>query len=185
MYFLYAVAKFLGVLSFLLPFAELFAVTVFTLALQTVRVRARSHEVRVHALDPVAALGVGLASAIAVVALWACGACSLWWLCALPLLIYGCQVRIQVNASGAHITRRALYVISWSSQALSLKDISFACDGWGDFIDPEELRVVIDPHEAVVLGWSTKGSGDRAEVLAATFNAGVAEVLQRVHTPSS
>ncbi len=154
----------------------------FSLALSSVRLVESRERVRLTSLDPYASLFGGTVVAVAFAVVLAAARSSLWWLCTVPLVFGGFRVRVVVGPDEYAVVQRHVFGFIWRSRCEGAYAIELVCSGWGDWSDPEELSVSIG-DQMIPLGWTTRGSGERAQDLAKSFNDRVSQLRNKSHIP--
>jgi hypothetical protein len=98
--------------------------------------------------------------------------------CGAALLFCGWRLTITVTADEVHVVRYVAARLPWRRERFRARP-ELVVDGWGDWADPEALRLSLDSGAFdLELGWSNSRTGDLAQRLAAEFNRGVS-ALQR------
>ena len=148
----------------------------FVLARSSIRITRIGGIVRVVGLDPGPMAATGLVlfpSPVAAYELAGGHAALVTGLVALTCWL-GFRVTVIATATDACTSRRLLFVIPWSQR--HHRGVAHAItDGWGDFADPEALKLQFaGGGPDLELAWTTRGSGSRCDELAAAFNAEVA-----------
>lgn len=145
----------------------------FLLARSSIRIHRRPRAVRLVGIDAAAMFTAGFVvwPLASLCLLWGIGATLLGG-GALLMAWLGFRLTIEVAGGQTVVVRRVAWLVRWSRSVYPATAVAFT-DGWGDFADPEALRLELPGRAPLELAWSDAHSGSRCEDLAAAFNAHV------------
>jgi hypothetical protein len=166
------------VLGFGYPIGVGLMIAFYSYGLQSVKVTTAQEQVRVVAFDPEAAACLIGTTIVLLLARY---------LIAIPLVVvigfavlaFWARIEVRVGPEQTLIDRRCA-AVRWRHVNMASNAVEMVVDGWGDFIDPETLKlqwISGKTKQELDLGWTTRDAKDLGERHAAMFNAGVGLVL--------